>query len=57
MNATIYLDRNRAHWIVTGKQAKPNFTYLTWICKIWFFLYEEPVSNKNGVKYGYPESD
>ena len=23
MNATIYLDRNRAHWIVTGKQAKP----------------------------------
>lgn len=28
MNATIYLDRNRVHWIVTGKQAKPNFTYL-----------------------------
>ena len=23
MNATIYLDRNRVHWIVTGKQAKP----------------------------------
>ena len=31
MNATIYLDRNRAHWIVTGKQAKPKLIVILWL--------------------------
>ena len=58
MSATIYLKIESRHigLLLVSRQNQILHIWLGF-CKIWFFLYKEPVADKNGVEYGYPESD